>query len=154
MFFKSVRSIALIFLLLTSFSCAEDFRGYSNDELGQQQTNTSDLPNFTSRLTNELLVAGEKCFGGEVVNSEGQAFTCQFSQWLITVDNVNDCTPEGCTEVFVPPVIGTLRRSSTQGGGTFFDILPAIPVSPEISSILGSVIVRFSVNEDPRVQFE
>ena len=149
-----LRNGFLFILLLTTWSCAEDFRGYSNDDLGQQQTTTTTLPDFNTRLSTELAIEGEKCFGGEVVQAEDRAYSCRLGQWLIIVDNVNRCTPEGCTEILVPPIIASLRGGLSQSSAIFYDIVPATPISDEVSGILAGVSVRFSENEDPRVQFK
>jgi hypothetical protein len=139
MFLLFLRNLIFLLMLLTAVSCAVD---------------TTSLPDFKTRLSTELAIEGEKCFGGEVVQSEDRVFTCQQGQWLIVVDNINNCTPEGCTEILVPPIIATLRRGVSQGSTTFYDMIPLTPVNDEVSGILAGVSVRFSSNEEPRVQFK
>lgn len=143
-------------LLLFLFnSCGGDFTGYSNDELGESnQEESQNLPDFSTRLTNDLLIAGRQCRGGETALSRGETFNCEPSQWLVTVDNINTCTPEGCTEIEVEPTIATLESTSAQANIEFFDLRSSIPVTTETSNILNGVTVRFGDNQAPRVLFK
>lgn len=143
-----------LFLLFTLVSCGEDFRAYSNNELGEERSDTSNLPDFSTRLSLNLLIEGRKCFGGETVESQGRVFSCTLGQWLVVVDNLNSCTPEGCTEIEVLPVIGILNRSSVLNDVEFYDIEAIIPVAQEISDILSGVTVQFARSQAPRVQFK
>jgi hypothetical protein len=148
------RLIPLLFIFFLIISCGGDITGYSNDELGEQRQEDSGLPDFSTRLTNNLLIEGERCRGGEATESEGQVFICEADQWLITVDNINTCTPEGCTDIKVIPIIAQLIGVSTQGNTDFFDIAPAIPVSEQVDDTLENVTVRFRSNEVPLVLFK
>lgn len=141
-------------LLMMFFYCAGCGQADSNHQMGEQREEDNSLPDFNTRLTNNLLIAGDQCAGTESTESEGQTFNCESTEWLITVDNINTCTPEGCTEIFVPPIIGILVPTSSQGNTSFFDIEESIPVREGVSAILESVTVRFRPNEAPLVLFK
>lgn len=139
--------------LIVLVSCGESGVS-SNHQLGEQREDDNSLPDFSTRLTNNLLIAGEQCSGDESTESQGQTFNCESDEWLITVDNLNTCTPEGCTEVQVVPVIGILVPTSSQGETDFFDIEASIPVNDNITNTLETVTVRFRPNESPLVLFK
>jgi hypothetical protein len=144
--------VLLPFCLLVS--CGDFFIADSNHQKGEPQLEDNALPDFSTRLTNDLLVSGDQCQGGETTDSEGEVFVCESTQWLITVDNINTCTPEGCTEVAVVPTIGILEPVSTQEDFQYFDIRASIPVSAAVEAILERVTVRFGGNEAPQVLFK
>ncbi len=143
--------ILLFFMFLYCAGCGQ---ADSNHQLGEEREEDNSLPDFSTRLTNNLLIAGDQCLGNESTESEGQTYNCESTEWLITVDNINTCTPEGCTEVFVPPVIGILVPTSSQDDTDFFEIEESIPVREGVSAILESVTVRFRPNEAPLVLFK
>lgn len=147
----------LFIFLFFLFACTNDTgydhnNGVSREEGGRD----SDFPfaHFNTRLTNHLAVSGTVCEGGEIAESEGRTFGCERDQWLVVVDNINFCTPEGCTEVEVRPVIAVLQSRSGGGDSQFFDLMPAIPVNSDTEDILEDVLVKFSNLEDPVVVFE
>lgn len=146
-----MRFLLMLFLLS---SCGDE-TGYSNKNQGiPQEEQSTDIRRFSTRLTNNLLISGERCFGGEQTDVEGQTYTCTAGDYLVTVDNINSCTPEGCTEVKVVPVIGSLLTTGGDGGTTtFFDIVPSIVVSSQTASILETVQLR-SRNGDNAVLFK
>lgn len=141
-------------LLLMLLYCVGCGQADSNHQLGEAREEDNGLPDFSTRLTNNLLIAGIQCDGNESTESEGQTYNCNSTEWLITVDNINTCTPEGCTEVFVPPIIGILVPTSAQGDTDFFDIEESIPVREGVTAILDSVTVRFRPIEAPLVLFK
>jgi hypothetical protein len=140
-------------LILFMTSCGVDRTGHSNTELGEEREEIP-LSDFSTRLTNTLLISGTGCVGGEVTVSQGENFICESGQWLVIIDNINHCTPEGCTTVEVVPIIALLVTTSSQGNTDFYDILPAIPVDGARSDILKQVTVSFRVGEAPRVLFK
>lgn len=149
----------IIFLLLFIISCSDtDTTGYDRrDEFPEeQQDNDSLFPfdSFDTRLSPTLRISGVVCEGGEIVDSEGRTYGCIEDQWLVTVDNINFCTPEGCTEIEVRPIIAVLQSLTGGGEVQFFEIVPAIPVSDRIEDSLDNVLVRFDQNSDPIVVFE
>lgn len=105
---------------------------------------------FSTRLNNRLLIAGDRCQGGESLDlPDGETQICNTDQWLVVVDNVNTCTTDGaCTEVGILPIIANLRKAT----GSFYDILAASPTSDNIRSILGDHWVRFEPNRTPEVR--
>lgn len=144
----------ILICLINIFLSGCGGESYSNHQLGEAREEDNNLPDFSTRLTNTLLIAGDQCAGGEETVSQGQSFVCDATEWLITVDNINVCTPEGCTEVGVVPIIGILVPTSSQGDSDFFDIDPSIPVDQNIRDLLETVTVRFRQNEQPLVLFK
>jgi hypothetical protein len=133
-------------------SCGEDI--YSNDPgAPQQETAETQIQNFNTRLTNQLLISGTRCLGGETVDAEGQTHTCDSGNYLVTVDNVNTCTPEGCTDVIVEPIIAGLLGPGSSDSSNFFEIVPISPVSNPVEGILENVLLRTRPLEAPRVIF-
>lgn len=114
---------------------------------------------FSTRLSNTLFIAGVRCLGGETTEVTGEdgttrIFVCREGQWLVTVDNINTCTPGGgCTEVGVLPVISSLTRTSPSDPPRqcSFNINPISPISSEQRDILEDHQVRFFQNQDPIV---
>lgn len=148
--------MVFIFLLFV-LSCSDYETVAHNYERDQPQAEEAVEPTFrefSTRLTNNLLISGERCEGNETADFGGENFTCNKGNWLIVVDNINSCTPDGCTDVMVQPTIATLQASSADQLTTFFDIVPTIPVNPETERILNSVFVRERTNEEPIVIFK
>ncbi len=147
----------LLLFLLFLFSCSDD-TGYdlNNDMAREEGGSDSAFPfsNFNTRLTNNLAVSGTVCAGGEVVEADGRTFGCERDSWLLVVDNVNFCTPEGCTDVEVRPIIAVLQSRSGGDRTEFFDIVPAIPVSNDTENILEDILVKFNDTENAVVIFE
>lgn len=148
---KLVEALTLLVLLS---ACGGEGGVSSNHQQGEEREEDNNLPNFSTRLTNNLLISGEQCSGDESTESQGRTFNCESTEWLITVDNLNFCTPEGCKEVQVVPVIGILIPTSSQSETIFFDIAASIPVSDTITNILNSITVRFQQNQTPLVHFK
>jgi hypothetical protein len=148
---KLISGVLLMFFL---FACGGEGGVSSNHQQGEQREEDDSLPDFSTRLTNNLLISGEQCSGNESTDSEGQTFNCEATEWLITVDNINTCNPDGCTEVEVIPIIGILVPVSSQGDTSFFDIEASIPVNDSITNILDTVTVRFRPNDSPLVLFK
>lgn len=147
----------LILLLLFFISCS-DTTGYDRRaEFPQEEVDNDSLfpfDSFDTRLSPNLRISGIVCEGGEIVDSGGRTFGCIEDQWLVTVDNINFCTPEGCTEVEVQPIIAVLQSLTGTGEVQFFEIAPAIPVSDRIEGSLDNVLVRLDQDADPIVVFE
>ena len=140
-------------LLLLLFSCGDE-TGYSLTNNPVNEEEPSSIQRFSTRLTNNLLISGVICQGGEQTDVEGQVQTCTGGDYLVTVDNVNSCTPEGCTDVYVVPIIASLLATGGDGSSTtFFDILPSIEVNSQTSSVLEGVQLR-SRNGDNIVIFK
>ncbi len=114
---------------------------------------------FSTRISNNLLIGGVRCQGGETTEVTGddgttRIFVCREGQWLVTVDNVNTCIPGGgCTEVGVLPVISSLNRTSPSDPPRHcsFNINPISPISGDQRDILEDHQVRFFQNRDPIV---
>lgn len=146
------------FLIILLFvACGGDGKGFDVNGDRANEEDTSPFPpldDFSTRLSNSLLIAGKLCKGTETTDAEGQTLQCLPGQWLVTVDNVNSCTPEGCTEVEVIPVIAELVSITGDGNSIFYDIEPLPPVSETTEGILDRVQVRFRFNEDPLVLYK
>lgn len=101
---------ASIFLFLTLFfaSCGgSSYGGGSSDYNPPQSENVAPPVSFSTRLSSTLLIAGDKCLGGETSQNNGQVITCNAGQYLVTIDNINTCDSAGrCTQVGVFPIIG------------------------------------------------
>lgn len=135
-------------------SCLDN-TGYSltNNPINEEDSSNINR-NFDTRLTNNLRIKGVLCFGGEQTDVEGQTQTCTGGDYLVTVDDVNYCTPEGCTDVFVSPIIASLLAFGSDGStSNYFDIVPSIQVSEHIQDVLETVYVR-SRNNDNIVLFK
>lgn len=135
----------LFFLIATTFlaiSCSDD-TGYS---LANNPTNEEEprvpIESFSTRMNNNLLISGDRCEGGEQTDIEGNTYTCLAGDYLVTVDNINYCTPEGCTDVFVVPVIASLIGTGGDAVTAFYDIRPTIEVTSQQAAILEDVQVR------------
>lgn len=131
-----------VVLLMLLLSCTND-TGY-NGNVGQEETEGTLFPfsSFSTRLSNNLLISGTKCEGGEVADFEGRTFGCEPEQWLVIVDDVNRCTPEGCTTVEVRPMIAELLFFTGDGNINFFTITPSIPLSADSERHLEEVLLR------------
>lgn len=138
-----------LFFLFTFMvvSCSDD-TGYSltNNPTNEEEPRVP-IVTFSTRLTNNLLISGVRCNGGEQTDVQGQTFTCLSGDYLVTVDNINTCTPEGCTEVQVVPVIAALLGTGGDASTAFYDIRPSIPVTSLQAAILEDVQVRSRNNE-------
>lgn len=138
-------------------ACGSIVRAPSNEET-PPPASCPEPKSFSTRLSNNLLISGERCRGGEtvevIVNGETQEFVCRDDQWLFTVDNINTCTPIGCTEVGIPKVIGTLIRdedSSNPPEQCTFEMVAISPIGEQRREILDDHDVRFTVEGEPVV---
>lgn len=140
----------LFFAVFLIMSCSSDETGYSLANNPSNEEDPSSINrNFDTRLTNRLRISGTVCQGGEQTDVEGQTYTCTGGDYLVTVDDVNFCTPEGCTDVFVSPIIASLLATGDDGAGSnYFDIVPSIEVSEHVEDILEDVYVRSRENEN------
>ncbi len=99
---------------------------------------------FSTRLNSELLISGNRCDGEN----------CPEGKWLVIVDNVNTCSPDGaCTEIGVNPIEAELRKVDVTSPTTlsFYNIIPDDSASDEQQNILEDHWVRFDLNGDPVV---
>lgn len=99
---------------------------------------------FNTRLSNELLISGRGCIAED-------AETCPEGLWLVIVDNLNRCSPEGhCTEIAVDPVVTELKQTDVVSASTlaFYDMIPLGPISDEQAQIMSKHWVRFDLNGD------
>jgi hypothetical protein len=130
-----------------------------NDSEQEESTDCPVASDFNTRLSENLLIAGKKCVGGETTtvissNGEMQIFICQSEQWLVTFDYINTCTPEGlCTEVGVFPVVANLEPNSNSEAPEecFFNFIPVSPVSPQQLPYIEQYQVRFIQDQEPIV---
>lgn len=143
----------LLLCMSLFISCAENIASNNQAMAPQFENDTPQFTSFETRLTNGLLIRGSQCYGGEMVDSGGRSYTCNPGNWLVTVDTVNSCTPEGCTEVLVQPILAQLNVSTGNAVSTFYRIDPLIPVNSEIEDILESVSVRIRTDSAPVVIF-
>lgn len=148
-----IKYLSLIFILCLGLlaACGSDNDDDSNDRSPQEEV----AEDFSTRLNDNLLVAGTKCNGSETVESNGQTFTCDRDEWLITIDNVNTCNDNVCTEAEVMPFIAELDLTdiiSIPEYG-FFEIDPDSPVTPAQQAVINDVYVRFNLNGDTDVVY-
>ena len=147
--------IFLVFLLILSCSDQVDWRFDGRfDPQDEEEGAAFDFFQFESRVSPELAISGTLCEGNEVVVSEGSTHLCERNQWLLSVDTLNRCTPEGCTDFEVNPIAAALRPLNSDASTIIFSVEPAVPVSDEIESILERTFVRFSFREGPTVVVE
>lgn len=144
---------SILFILL---SCSSDNTGYDGNGNLSREEDGSLFPftSFNTRLTPELLISGRLCQGEEVVESEGRTYLCERDSWLVVVDDINFCTPEGCTEVEVRPIIAGLLSRNGGAETQFFEIVPEIPVRGRAEDILEDVLLRYTVSTEPVVVFD
>lgn len=127
-------------LLLCFLVSCTDNTGYTNQIPAREETTFAQY--FSTRLTNQLLISGSRCQGTESTDSEGVTYFCNRDEWLVVVDYFNSCTPEGCTEIDVRPIIALLVNPRGDRFNTFFEIAPVIPVTRETTAYLESVFLR------------
>lgn len=144
-------------LLSALISCGGSSYGDNDDDPENEQVPQEErVSNFSTRINNNLLIAGTRCEGSETTtDSSGTTVTCARNQWLITLDNVNRCTPAGaCTEIGVIPFVAELDRTDrvTIPEFTFFEIDPLSAVSRSQANTIDDYLVRFDViNEQATV---
>jgi hypothetical protein len=104
------------------------------------------IPNFSTRINDQLLIAGTQCQGGETTtDANGLSATCLQNQWLITLDDTNTCTNgASCTQFVVTPFIADLVLNTTPGvpGVSFYDIVPVSSVTDHQTSTIQTFFVR------------
>lgn len=147
----------LIYFMLLSIlaACGSDY-GDNDSSIDTTQSEEAPAPNtFNTRLNSTLLIAGDKCLGGETSEYNGQVITCTAGQYLVTVDNINTCEPSGtCTEVGVFPIIGELQiTNDSDPNFSFYSILPRSPISIAQSNALNAVTVKTGFNGAAEVVF-
>lgn len=106
---------------------------------------------FATQINSQLSISGQKCKGDE---SSGVGHRiCEAGQWLITLDNINHCSEDGCTELFVPAFIAKLKRVNiiTPTTIAFFEMIPKDRVSYQQRQILSRYWVQFNLNGAPVV---
>lgn len=138
-------------ILLLIISCGGD-TGYNSgsrsDGTGTQSE--QDVKNFSTRINDNLLIAGRKCEGNETVSDmNGASVSCMRDQWLITLDNVNRCSGgASCTEIGVLPFVANLVRSNVVSipESTFFVIQPVSAITPVQTAVINDYFVRFDMN--------
>lgn len=141
-----------IFVFLILISCGEDYSG--RRELPEREEVPSEIQSFETRLTNNLLVSGERCTGTEVVDVDFQSVICDPDKFLLTVDNENYCTPEGCTNVNVEPAIASLIGGSSDNLTTYFSFELMSPLDDQKEDIVDTLLLRIRNNDEPTVIFE
>lgn len=137
--------ILLLFLLL-AIACGDDgYGGGSSRSSPPPETEETIEPvDFSTRLNNQLLIAGENCSGGETTEVNGERVICSSNQWLITIDDVNTCSASGaCTEVGIFPIIGEVQEIDINDPiFRFFAIIPRSEITIQQQNILNDVQVR------------
>ncbi len=157
-----MKKLTYFLLLNTCFllmiSCGKD----TNDSNNTPTTTTPPPPpqeeqaqDFSTRLESNLAFSGTECDGEETTEYEGETFTCERDQWLITVDNVNTCNGDACTEVAVSPIIARLARRNIVSAPeySFYRIVPISPVNTRQFQDIKRVWVRTDMNGDTEVVY-
>lgn len=123
-----------------------------NDLVNEQLPQEEEVSEFSTRINNNLLIAGRRCEGAETTtDANGATVTCEKDQWLVTLDDVNTCTPGGgCTEIGVIPFVAELDRVDrvTIPEYTFFEIDPLSAITPSQASVIDDYLVRFDLNDE------
>lgn len=146
---KPFSTFLLALSLLTLVSCGSD--DDDDDLINLQLPQEEEVSNFATRVSPTLAVSGSRCEGSETTTSGGTTYNCQRDQWLISIDDVNTCTPAGaCTEIGVIPFVAELDRTDRVSipEYTFFEIDPISPVTPQQVAIINDIWVRFDLNSD------
>lgn len=147
-----MKKLSLILSLAALVSCGGDNDDDNDDLQNEQFPQEETVSSFSTRLSNNLLIAGTRCEGSETTtDSNGATVTCARDQWLITVDNVNTCTPAGaCTEIGVIPFVAELDREDrvTVPEYTFFEIDPISSVTASQANTVDDYLVRFDINDE------
>ena len=147
-----MKKMTVLLLLAALASCGGDNNDDDDNILNEQLPQEEEVKSFSTRLNNNLLIAGTRCEGAETTtDANGATVTCQRDQWLITLDNVNTCTPEGaCTEIGVIPFVAELDRDDrvTVPEFTFFEIDPLSAVTPAQENTIDDYLVRFDINDE------
>jgi hypothetical protein len=137
-------------LLLLLIACSEGGGGYDGSSRGEpsQPEQEIEAQDFSTRLNDQLLISGDNCDGGETIEIGGRELVCSSNQWLITIDNVNTCSPSGdCTESEVDSMIGEVRQAEdTNPDYIFYEIIPVTEITLEQQNILNQVQVRSDVS--------
>lgn len=142
---RAKNNFVLSLLLLLAVACGDDGYGGGSSRSDPPQTEEVTEPvDFSTRLNNQLLIAGENCSGGETTEVNGERVICSSNQWLITIDNVNTCSPSGaCTEVGIFPIIGEVQQNDiVDPTFRFFTIIPRSEITIQQQNILNDVQVR------------
>lgn len=147
-----MKKILMLLTLAALVSCGGDDNDDDDDLLNEQLPQEEEVTNFSTRLSDSLLIAGRRCEGSETTtDANGATVTCARDQWLITLDNVNTCTAGGaCTEIGVVPFIAELDREDRVSipEATFFEIDPLSAVTPAQDSTIDNYLVRFDLNDE------
>lgn len=147
----SWKQLAMILSLVALVSCGNDDDD-DDDLVNVQLPQEEEVGTFSTRLNNNLLIAGTRCEGSETTtDSSGTEVNCAKDEWLITLDNVNVCTDDGlCTEVAVLPFVAELDRVDRVDvpDSTFFEIDPISAVTPAQENEIGKYLVRFDLNDE------
>lgn len=143
-----MKALVLFLVILASCGYNKDGNDYQSAQTPQEEAVTD----FSTRINNNLLIAGKRCNGGETTtDANGATVTCPRDQWLITLDNINQCTPGGsCTEVGVVPFVATLERTDrvTVPEFTFFSINPQSSITNGQATTINNFLVRFDLNNE------
>ena len=147
---KSMSYFLVVCGLFSLLSCGSDDDD-DNDLVNEQIPQEEEVSNFSTRLNNNLLIAGIRCNGGETTEYGGETYTCERDEWLITVDDGNTCNQAGrCTEIGVIPIVAELDRTDIISipEYTFFKIDPQSPMNVSQQSAINDVWVRFDLNDE------
>jgi hypothetical protein len=150
--------LSFIFLISLCSCGEENFSGGSRVmEPPQEEVQIAPPPEeFRTRLSNTLLIEGDRCRGDETTEPYGNGAICNAGQYLIYVDNVNTCNGAGqCSDFVVIPIVGELDNIDAETSGTsIFDIIPMSTVSNTVREILLGVAVETDLNGNGTVFFK
>ena len=139
-------------LLLIIVACGDGSGGYDGSSRGEpsQAEQEVEAQDFSTRLSNQLLIAGDNCDGGETIEIDGRELVCSSNQWLITIDNVNTCSASGdCTESEIDPFIGEVQQvDDASPDYIFYQIIPRTEISLEQQNVLDQVQLRSDISGD------
>lgn len=108
---------------------------------------------FEAHFSKRVSVSGYKCEGGEitvaVMNGQWADYKCTSKEWILSVKNSNsDETPLLFT--------GKLKKSLVKKSDfdIYYNIVPTIPVGPQVIRTLRRLVVRFSPNGEFNVVYK
>lgn len=106
---------------------------------------------FETRLDPRLAIAGKKCEGGELSGVSDKV--CEIGQWIILMDDINECDESSCTDFSVVPFIAKLNKVNpvAQRVYAFYEIIPQDVMTSPRRKVVGRYWVRFDLNGEPIV---
>lgn len=98
---------------------------------------------FSTQLSEEVSVSGQRCEGGERPGVPGEVRSCERNQWIITVQQTGTCLGPNCNPSFQQPFIAELRSANLDDTDfNFYEIVPVTAVRLDVLEVINNVWVR------------